>query len=219
MASNETAAWTIVQEVFKDSLVFNIDWLIVIFIVFISMLLITRNIQKWKVLALPVTLAWSIAGLKPSLLWYIIITIIFGVESLSIDMLGSLVKAVSKPFVETGKIATKGIMKFRAKRLEKWADKMERKPIKSFRKTPITYSKSTLIKPSLDSRKKTVKLLKELRPEKQVQSIRKEATKARKGFEAIKKATGKVFNPKKLLSEEEIKKIRKRFFERRNRKF
>jgi len=80
---------------FIDTNIFDVSWIISIIFVFLTLLLITRDINKWKIMALPVTIMWHIVGLEPSFIFYMITAIVFVVEAFSIEIVGNVLEAVS----------------------------------------------------------------------------------------------------------------------------
>lgn len=104
MAGEISVAYTWLSDVFQPNL-FQIDWLVTLIFIILTMLLITRDFQKWQILFLPVTIFWHILGLQPSIIIYAIGAIMFAVHALSLEILGQLVQGVGKT---AGKIITGG---------------------------------------------------------------------------------------------------------------
>lgn len=88
--------FTMLTSALNDTLFFNVSWIISLVFVFFTMLLITRDFQKWKLLALPVTIMWHIVGIRPSILFYIGASIIFAVEAFSLQTLGEVIGTISR---------------------------------------------------------------------------------------------------------------------------
>ena len=84
----------LLNSVLTDTLVFNISWIISIVFVFFTLLIITRDINKWKTLAFPVTILWHIVGITPSFLFYIVTGIMFIVDALSLETIGNVLGAI-----------------------------------------------------------------------------------------------------------------------------
>lgn len=108
--------YNIFGDVLKDTIVFNTTWLINILATLFTLLAITRDTNKWKELALPVMIGWHIAGLAPSILMYIGASIIFVIDKLSLQTIGTLLSVFKKApekaaltTVTTGKGITKAI--------------------------------------------------------------------------------------------------------------
>ena len=88
---------TAFEEIIANTNILGIEWIITAMIVFLTLLLITRDPNKWKTLALPVTATWYLCGLETSGVFLIIAAIIFSIESFSIDMIGELLTAKEDP--------------------------------------------------------------------------------------------------------------------------
>lgn len=107
MAINETLGLTLLKEVTIDVLPFGTDYITPIIIVVLTMLIISRSISSWKILAFPVTVAWHIAGLTPHHLWYILTVIMFVIESLSLETIGDIADVSKRIIVTTGQAGKK----------------------------------------------------------------------------------------------------------------
>lgn len=82
-------------EAFTQTGIRGLNWIIPVFIIFLTMILITRDPNKWKILLLPTTIAWRVAGLQSHYLLVIIGVILFVQESLSLEILGQVITATS----------------------------------------------------------------------------------------------------------------------------
>jgi hypothetical protein len=96
MALDMTQGFEFFKSFLVDVTVFNIDWIISLFVIVLVLLLISRDTQDWKILSLPVTIVIHIMGLTPSFIWYIIATIIFSVELFSTRMMGNVLHVFDK---------------------------------------------------------------------------------------------------------------------------
>lgn len=83
-------------EMFQNTLVFNLEWLVATIVIIITLVLISRITSNWKILAYPVTIMWDIAGLKPNMLIYIITAILFVINALSLETIGSVLGKFTK---------------------------------------------------------------------------------------------------------------------------
>lgn len=109
----------ILNSITINTTVFNIEWILSTALIFLTLLIITRDINKWKILAFPTTVMWHIIGIKPSFLMYAITAILFVIEALSLEIIGNLVEGV-KGMVKGDKNAfDKAITKTRVKMFEK----------------------------------------------------------------------------------------------------
>lgn len=82
----------LIAQIFKDTWVFNVSWILSIVITFLVMVMITRDTNEWKKLAFPVMLLLHIMGLAPNFIIYLISAIIFVVEMLSFEAAGTLLQ-------------------------------------------------------------------------------------------------------------------------------
>lgn len=99
--------YTFLREGITGIDVFSLGWIIPLIFLFFCMAVITRNTNKWKILALPVTLGLNSIGIKQNLLVFLIGGLVFGVEALSLETIAGMINAVRvryKPLETTGKI-------------------------------------------------------------------------------------------------------------------
>lgn len=89
-----TQGFELLSSAVTDTFVFNISWLISIVFVFFTLLIITRDTNKWKGLAFPVTILWHVVGITPSFLFYILTGIVFIIDALSINTIGNVISAI-----------------------------------------------------------------------------------------------------------------------------
>lgn len=82
----------LISEILNRFELFGIPWMLPLVLVAITMLLITRDIQEWQVLALPVTVFWHIIGVTPHFLWYVVAIIMFVLYLLSLETIGSFLQ-------------------------------------------------------------------------------------------------------------------------------
>lgn len=96
MTLDMTTGFDFVKSFLVDITIFNIEWIISLVVIFIILILISRDANDWKILALPVTIVTHIMGLTPSFIWYIIATIMFAVELFSTRIIGGLLQVFDK---------------------------------------------------------------------------------------------------------------------------
>lgn len=85
---------TLLGHIVQDMTVFNITWVLSLVATFLTLLIITRDVNKWKELLFPVMTGWYIAGLPPFFLLFIFAAIMYGIETLSIQLIGQVVNAI-----------------------------------------------------------------------------------------------------------------------------
>jgi len=78
-------------DMFTSISLFGVDWLMSIILVFFCLLLITRNVHDWKILALPLFTIWHALGVQTSFAVLVLAGIAFVLEMLSFQMIGNLV--------------------------------------------------------------------------------------------------------------------------------
>lgn len=99
-------------------------WLIGIGVVFITVVLLTREVERMGTLMLPVAMGWHLVGLKQSPIFLMITTIVFIINSSSIEILGNVLKSVSE-----GTSTPKAVREAIAEKREKDRVKAQRKAI------------------------------------------------------------------------------------------
>lgn len=94
-------AYSILGNAFENTMVFNIGWIISLAITAISLVLITRNSQKWRILAFPVMLGWHVAGIAPNFIIYLASALMFAIEGISIQTLGDIITIAKRQTMTT----------------------------------------------------------------------------------------------------------------------
>lgn len=75
------------KSAYLDTTIFSVDFILPTIIILLSLLFITREINAWKTLALPVSFAWLTAGVQTTFLFYVVATIIFVIDTMSLQAL------------------------------------------------------------------------------------------------------------------------------------
>jgi hypothetical protein len=91
-----TPDFTALTEVFTQTWTIGSQWLIPLVLVFLSMALVTRNIEKWKVLFFPMMVTLRIIGLPVHFLILSAGGILFVVELLSTQLIGKVLSPLVK---------------------------------------------------------------------------------------------------------------------------
>ena len=91
-----------IKDAFINTNLFGADWIIPLATIFMTLLLITRDYENWKVLAFPVGTAYQIIGLHVGFIILAIAGTIFVISSGSVKVLGSIAqhRSISMPFIE-----------------------------------------------------------------------------------------------------------------------
>lgn len=90
MATDFTTGLALIKDVFTNTTVFGQLWIIPMLVVILTLVIITRDIKQWKIMALPVMIAWHIIGLKQSMPFFILAVFFFVIELLSTETAGNL---------------------------------------------------------------------------------------------------------------------------------
>lgn len=85
----------LIKNIFLDTVVFNIDWIISVLLTFFTLLMLSRDVNDWKTLVFPVMVGWHVAGIPPFFLMYIAGAMLFAIESLSLQQIGTLIAGVT----------------------------------------------------------------------------------------------------------------------------
>lgn len=108
--------YNVISNVFQNTYIFNTSWIISLIVTSITLMILTRDPEKWKEMWFPVTVLWHIAGITPFILVYVISAVLFVIEGLSIQTIGELVdvkhsepKGYGKSIINFGKNAIKKI--------------------------------------------------------------------------------------------------------------
>lgn len=95
-----TPDYTIIQEVFTYSRILLQGWIIPLIVTFLSMLLITRDVEKWKILAFPIWAGWWIVGIRgtglTNFIIFTITAILFVIEILSTQVIGNWIQPLKR---------------------------------------------------------------------------------------------------------------------------
>ena len=90
-------------DTFVNTHIAGVSWIAPLLVIIFSLLLITRDFDKWKLLALNVIIGWSIVGLHVSFALWIFAVILFVVEGISLQILGSMIGKVSETMSDFGR--------------------------------------------------------------------------------------------------------------------
>lgn len=93
-AENITVAYTMLKNSIGNTEVFGLSWILPTILLILILLIITRDINKWKILALPTAVLLKIIGLNISYPVLLATGIIFAVESLSTQTIGSIIDTI-----------------------------------------------------------------------------------------------------------------------------
>lgn len=96
--------WTpdlsVFTEAFSQTAVAGWFWAIPLIITFLSMLLITRDVEKWKILFLPVWSGWWIVGVRGNTLMegliFVAGAVLLVIEMFSTQVLGNFIQTLRK---------------------------------------------------------------------------------------------------------------------------
>lgn len=88
--------YTFFTTALRDTIYFNISWLFNLVATGITLLIITKDVERWKTLAFPITVAWHIAGLAPSILVYFATALMFVITNLSMKTIGNIVSTINR---------------------------------------------------------------------------------------------------------------------------
>lgn len=88
--------FTLFKTVFENSVYFNIEWLMSLVLTGLTLLILTRDTQKWAQWAFPVMVMWHIAGISPFIVIYIASAIAFGISTLSLQTISALLNTTTE---------------------------------------------------------------------------------------------------------------------------
>lgn len=89
----------LLPEVSSNTSIFGVNWLINTVLVFICMAIITRDVELWKIMFFPMTLGWHIIGVEASLIMMVAGSIVFLINTVSLQILGNIIEAIPMPDV------------------------------------------------------------------------------------------------------------------------
>jgi len=104
-----------------------------IFII-LSMLLITRDVEKWKILAFPLAIGFTVAGINISPVIVIITAIIFTIEGLSLQVIASLVDTISDKTMSLINTTRRNAIEIKDKNRDKQRERKRTNLAKDFNK-------------------------------------------------------------------------------------
>lgn len=151
------------------------NWIIGLVLVFLTCVLITRNVEKWKTIFFYATLGWAGVGITIHPAIITISALIFALEIVSIEKIGNMIQAVAKatkPIYEsTGtmleNVGKKAILEKRKENIKKQVvyDATKKAIEKTTTKGTELQNKIAL-KQLLKERKQTKKLIEKLNKQK-----------------------------------------------------
>lgn len=98
---------TLFRNAFGNTEILGWYTIIPFIIVFLTMVLITSEPQKWKTLLLPVTWAWWIAGLNTTFILWVIAGILFASEIMTTQLIGEIIGTKTKQAGQIQQIISK----------------------------------------------------------------------------------------------------------------
>lgn len=89
--------YNLTGEIFRITLLqtklFGYEWIIGLIITLIAIACVTRDIEKWKQLALPMYTGMHAVGVPTHALGFALAAVIFGIEAMSINTLGNILES------------------------------------------------------------------------------------------------------------------------------
>ena len=86
MAADITPDFSAISDAFTQTLSFGTEWLIPLALAIVAMALITRDVEKWKVLFLPIVILERILGMPVHIVIIAIAGALFVFETLSLSV-------------------------------------------------------------------------------------------------------------------------------------
>lgn len=111
---NVSLGLTEIGTTINNTSILGVTWIVSLIIIFFTLLLISRRPSDWKILALPVSLAWYLSGIRTSIIFVIITALIFVIESMSTDVIGEMLQTQQ---TEEEKLERKEIIRSMRKRI------------------------------------------------------------------------------------------------------
>lgn len=92
-----TADWGLITNALQLSNIAGASWVVPLIIVFLIMLIITRDVEKWKIMAFPIMAGLKVVGIPRDypmvwLLFIMLAGIIFVMESMAHQVLGKVLR-------------------------------------------------------------------------------------------------------------------------------
>jgi len=116
-----TPDFSAISELFTETWTLGTEWLIPLAVAIVAMVFITRDVEKWKILMLPMVVAERIIGMPVHFLIMAFAGIMFVVEAMSTQVVGNMMSAVKKYVgMDTDKIREKDLEK-RQKVIEQYS--------------------------------------------------------------------------------------------------
>lgn len=103
----------------------NTPWLVHSILTLLTLIILTRDVNKWKQLALPITMLWHIIGIQPSYLMYLGAGIVFIIDNLSINIIGKTIRTITrKKKQESNEMTKKKLLNLDKKTISKFHDQL-----------------------------------------------------------------------------------------------
>lgn len=90
-AENITVGYNLLKDSITNTSVFGLDWILPTFLIVIVCIIITRDINKWKIIAFPTSILLGIAGLWTNPVIIILLGLVFAVETISTQTIGNVI--------------------------------------------------------------------------------------------------------------------------------
>lgn len=98
--------YDLLKAILVETTIFDLTWIVSLILTFLTLIIITRNKSEWKKLAFPVLIGWHVCGIKPHILLYIITSIMFVIEHLSLTGLSTILKLTKHKLQDTERLVT-----------------------------------------------------------------------------------------------------------------
>lgn len=91
-----------IKNAFQVNFIQGFEWIPILILTYISILLVTRELQKQKILALPMYLAWGAIGIPTHYIITIILALFYIIETGAVTIIGNVIgKALTPAFKES----------------------------------------------------------------------------------------------------------------------
>lgn len=149
---NITLGTQTMQESLNGTNIIGTQWIIPIIIIFLTLLLITRETNRWLYLAFPVSIMWRTAQLKVHMLIIAIAGLFFVTKLIQDDIIGTLAKAIEKrPPTTEQRIANRELLRRAKESIKQKAEAMT--PDKKWTKGDYLTSTTELLQLAKGKRK------------------------------------------------------------------
>lgn len=127
----------LIGDAFLRTEIGGFTYIVPLMVILLSLFLVTRDMNKWKTLFFPMSIAWYIVGLDVHLLILIVAGLIFAISSISLELISDIIES-SAEVIRERRLSRGERTKFKSLITETKALVKERRAKKAIEQQPLS---------------------------------------------------------------------------------